>query len=589
MRRIMAVEGIDQSQVDEKKEAFSSPSRESAVAAGQLHNDERCGYLIGVNYSDRLILREERFSMLFRGNMKRSRLSAVSAALLSLLASAATAAPDFEQIKQSLVQVRLVDAGGATRSLGTGFVVNDNGLIVTNFHVVETAFSEGTVAVAKFMDLPGQPERPLELWGAWPRRDLVMLQLKKNEGDRFRPMPIAKAGAKQGEEVYAIGYPTNGMTDKLTSTVTRGIVSGSRTTTDLENMVPEIKGQFESSGAWLQTDCALNRGNSGGPLLNAAGEVIGVNTLSLPAMDSFYFAVASSTLDRTLMELPAQPIGFASVVLVKPAVQSRLPGAPATASPTATTEDNWIPPFNATPLPVLAKPIRADQLPAVAMAAEQSVRRKCGGCNGDGKVNKKVKVGERVDGGLTYPIMQNREVPCPVKTCQNGFMYGGLDVRERAFGHLIRQWSQVEAETERTAQKFEQSIERTIRAIASESAHQRLLIDSGRELLRSDQLEVGTPIVTSLTYVKQIRSAQSLRYFFVNWNTNVVVIVQNPRRSFQPIEGETAYIAGMITDIFQFGRMRVVVLQGGLTASQHDIREALSRDQPVQGQRPPGR
>ncbi len=142
------------------------------------------------------------------------------------------------------------------RSLGSGFVIDRDGYILTNNHVVEGADE----IVVRFND---RRELTAELVGADPRSDLALLRI---DSDR---LPFVKLGRsdrlKVGEWVLAIGSPFG-----FDYSVTAGIVSAkgrSLPTEEMENYVP-----------YLQTDVAINPGNSGGPLFNLDGEVVGINS-----------------------------------------------------------------------------------------------------------------------------------------------------------------------------------------------------------------------------------------------------------------------------------------------------------------------
>jgi putative serine protease PepD len=161
-----------------------------------------------------------------------------------LVGAAAAAVP-------GVVSVRVGNSGGS------GFAVDDQGHIVTNNHVVE---SGGSVSVV------GQDGRrlPAEVVGRDPSSDIAVLRVDPSSG--LRPLALARPGTTRvGEPVLAVGSPLG-----LSGTVTAGIVSA------LDRQV-----RLGSTGARrnaIQTDASINPGNSGGPLVNARGEVIGVNT-----------------------------------------------------------------------------------------------------------------------------------------------------------------------------------------------------------------------------------------------------------------------------------------------------------------------
>ena len=144
------------------------------------------------------------------------------------------------------------------RGTGSGFVWDDRGHIVTNFHVIQGA-SGARVTLAD------QSEWRAELVGVFPDRDLAVLRIPAPR-EKLRPIPLGTSRDLQvGQKVYAIGNPFG-----LDQTLTIGIVSA------LGREIESVT-QRKIRGV-IQTDAAINPGNSGGPLLDSAGRLIGVNT-----------------------------------------------------------------------------------------------------------------------------------------------------------------------------------------------------------------------------------------------------------------------------------------------------------------------
>ncbi len=154
------------------------------------------------------------------------------------------------------------DNGQVQESLGSGFIVDAKGYIITNDHVIDKADKI-------YVKLSTDPDtqdlgRPARVIGVDKATDLAVIKI-----DTSSPLPIVKMGnsdtAEVGDWVEAIGSPF-----ALAQTVTAGIISAKNRTID-----QGAPGQFQH---FIQTDAAINPGNSGGPLLNMNGEVIGVNT-----------------------------------------------------------------------------------------------------------------------------------------------------------------------------------------------------------------------------------------------------------------------------------------------------------------------
>jgi putative serine protease PepD len=182
---------------------------------------------------------------------------AATATPTSAVASTAglTPAEIYRRAAPSVVEVEA--AGFAGASTGSGFVIDEQGRVVTNQHVVAGA-QDVTVRFAN------GDEADARVVGSDASTDVALLQL---EGDReVTPLPLGAAGSLSvGDPVVAIGSPFG-----LDGTLTAGVVSG----LDRDIQAPD---GFAIDGV-IQTDAALNNGNSGGPLLDGRGRVIGVNS-----------------------------------------------------------------------------------------------------------------------------------------------------------------------------------------------------------------------------------------------------------------------------------------------------------------------
>ncbi len=171
---------------------------------------------------------------------------------------------------------------------GTGFLVSADGVIVTNYHVIET----GNVAIVKF---PDDTAFPVDgVLAADKVRDLAVIKI---HGKTFRTLTLGNSDHIQvGEEVVAIGNPLS-----LESTVSNGIISGVRTSK-------------EHGRKFLQTTAPISPGSSGGPLFNMLGEVVGVNTMYLEGGENLNFAIPINDAKRlllanssTLQQFPNEP------------------------------------------------------------------------------------------------------------------------------------------------------------------------------------------------------------------------------------------------------------------------------------------
>jgi S1-C subfamily serine protease len=172
------------------------------------------------------------------------------------------------------------------RGTGSGFVWDDRGHVVTNFHVIQGA-SAARVA------LHDRSEWDATLVGIAPDQDLAVLRIRAPK-DRLVPVLVgASRDLQVGQKVFAIGNPFG-----LDFTLTTGIVSA------LGRSIPSLTGRRIDDV--VQTDAAINPGNSGGPLLDSAGRLIGVNTqIASPsgASAGVGFAVPVDTVNSVVPEL----------------------------------------------------------------------------------------------------------------------------------------------------------------------------------------------------------------------------------------------------------------------------------------------
>lgn len=190
---------------------------------------------------------------------------------------------------------------------GSGVIISKDGYIVTNNHVIESA-DEISVKLNDNREFKGR------VIGTDPSTDLALVKI---EGDNFPTLPIGDSDAlKVGEWVLAVGNPFN-----LTSTVTAGIVSAKARSLGVYN------GGVES---FIQTDAVINRGNSGGALVNAKGELIGINAvLSSPTgvYAGYGFAIPTSIMTKVVGDLKQYGAVQRALLGIKviPVSESRLP------------------------------------------------------------------------------------------------------------------------------------------------------------------------------------------------------------------------------------------------------------------------
>lgn len=208
----------------------------------------------------------------------------------------------FKDTQQSVVQVSGTISNNqiSEATLGSGFVYDKSGDIVTNFHVVEGS-GDNDISITL---VDGTTYRA-RVVGADQYSDIAVLHVEDVPADKLIPLPLGNSSELLvGERVVAIGNPFG-----LSGSMTEGIISG------LNRLIPVYSGPGPFSGAVapaysipdvIQTDAAINPGNSGGPLLDLQGEVVGINSAIFSTTGGFAgigFAIPSNTIAKVVPSL----------------------------------------------------------------------------------------------------------------------------------------------------------------------------------------------------------------------------------------------------------------------------------------------
>ena len=221
----------------------------------------------------------------------------------------------FDRVKNSVVQITVSNNDPRSSALGSGFVFDSSGRIITNDHVVRgRSFSDtnstniNNVTVT-FLD---DKSYKAKIIGSDPFSDLAVLQIENPKNQSIIPLVLSNSsGTKIGEHVIAIGNPFG-----LSGSMTEGIISGLGRVIPSQNpegpegpeLPPGEQNRLVPPTSFsipeiIQTDAAINPGNSGGPLLNLKGQVIGINSAIFSLTGAYSgvgFAIPTSTIQRVV-------------------------------------------------------------------------------------------------------------------------------------------------------------------------------------------------------------------------------------------------------------------------------------------------
>lgn len=200
-----------------------------------------------------------------------------------------------DQIEPSIVRINTTAADG--EGVGSGFVLDREGKILTNFHVIQGAL-EVTVT-----NKDRKQTKALGFIVAQPDKDLAIIQIDPKAWE-LTPLPISAEMPKRGESVAAFGAPGG-----FSFSATQGIVSAIREGQEIREVFLEMSEMdiygmmgYSTATKWIQTTAAISGGNSGGPLVNMRGHLVGVNTWTHSGGQNLNFASTLESVQQVFKE-----------------------------------------------------------------------------------------------------------------------------------------------------------------------------------------------------------------------------------------------------------------------------------------------
>lgn len=203
-----------------------------------------------------------------------------------------------ERVEASVVRIDVATADGLGN--GSGFVIDEAGIVVTNYHVIAGG-DRGWCLFRNGDRIPIDGYLFLDY-----RRDIAVLKIDPAAAsEALIPLPLGDGEPRKGEAVVAFGAPPG-----LNFTPSEGIVSSVRSADELQQAI-DLR---DHAGTWIQTTAPNSPGNSGGPLVNDRGEVVAINTLARNVGQNLNFGIAATDIAVALSQLEETAIGMHPVV-----------------------------------------------------------------------------------------------------------------------------------------------------------------------------------------------------------------------------------------------------------------------------------
>lgn len=201
-----------------------------------------------------------------------------------------------ERCMPSCVKLSIYVKAG-DKGTGSGFVVDRQGIVATNYHVIEDAIS----VLCTFPD--GREAKSPGYFLVDPSRDLALIFVDP-QTHPLAPLPLSATLPRQGEGIFVIGSPLG-----LSFRVSQGVMSATGKTAEVQQELGhQMLQDYGPDVVWLQSDAAISHGNSGGPWFNMQGEVVGVCTWGVPVGTNLSFGSAVTELSALLSRVPGEQL-----------------------------------------------------------------------------------------------------------------------------------------------------------------------------------------------------------------------------------------------------------------------------------------
>jgi S1-C subfamily serine protease len=472
-----------------------------------------------------------------------------------------------DQLKKSLAVIKSAEGHG------TGWVATADGKILTNFHVVESTVRDGGELTVEFREA-GRSAVKADIWQIWPQYDLAVLYIpsqmppppSKDDKDKKAPaskqpaplpmLNLAPVDPEATSTVFVMGYPLQA---DVGMSVTKGSVTALRNREEID-LLGATK-RYADDCRWVQIDAAIDGGNSGGPILNDKGQVVGVATMARVDAQAMNFAIAPSVVRKCLTGLLKEPVTLKNLQVFTPPVID-LQAVPERYRDRVAAESERPELIIADVSPLdLPQNMKSAGVLSAARDLQKAIEANCPkpNCN-DGRV--KVTKTRTVGTGMNAKT-ETHTVTEVCKTCKGtGRREIGGEQRWRLLERVVKSLGQLEPPDEKNIDARSQAIRESMQALQRVNWVEDEI--RTRALTRLNMDNPAGQIVCGYGWVVQDTTLNNVRRFVVKlYDQNIYVVVEQAISESRVENPYYAFFCGIVVSHTSVGDSRVVVLARG--------------------------
>jgi len=421
-----------------------------------------------------------------------------------------------DRAAKSVFQVQVLNVNKQPFTGGTAFIVSPDGFAVTNFHVIQGASS----AIAVFSK--NTASIPVELVAVDPKHDLALIQLAKPKTGQYDSLPIADRGPAEGDVVWAIGRPSNG------HIMTKGKISGLKTFDDFPVPLQQSMKSMARDSKWVQTDCALNQGNSGGPLVNEQGTVVGVASWIWLGDQNLNFGLSSSHLAELISHKSDKPLTFGGAD--SEFAQIRTPWSEMPRQPVSEE---------------LLQTVKPEELIAASHAFADGIHKKCATCSGTGHVTERIQTGVLRGSTFSQATYRDEQRMC-VKCKGAGWVRATDEVLGRLNTTFLKKMAGVIRDDPKTQDAISTAYKMITTVMIGDHETWAMLTTSSRSVLSQRSPVPGSAVVAKVRVLRCMPMQGGQRRFTVEvGGTEQTIYLVDPVAADQ-LESGVALMGGLI-------------------------------------------